>query len=154
MNNIKLAKLIAESAGHFDAICCRLPDELKCEAALHVELLHDAASLLAGDDITQVYHPEDLIHYAPMVQYQQTIGFGGESIGLCHSRNVAGDVTASMIVSTGPFSLALFATPHKVREFILALRELVDECDASAAQHIDPLPLHHAAGLSMAHEGA
>lgn len=154
MNHLKLATLIAECASHFDAASSKLPLEMQRESELHVELLHDAAALLAGEDVSKVYCPEDLIRYAPLVQYQKTASLGGETVGLCHNRDIAGNVTAMITVGTGAFNLALFSSAQQLREFILALRELVDECDASAAQHIDLLPIHLAAGLGTVQEAA
>lgn len=154
MQNVKLATMLARAASFFDDQFNCMPPEYKGDVIKHIENLHDVAGILAGDDLAQVYNAEELQRFTVGAQYTNTIQFGGEEISLVHQRSRSGEVGTIIVISHGAFNLALFAGPHKVRELILALRQLVDECDASTVQHAETLPLHQAAGLCVAGEAA
>lgn len=152
MQNVKHATMLAKAASFFDDQFNGMPPEYKGEVIKHIENLHDIAGIMAGEEIAQVYNSEELQRFTVDAQYANAISFGGEELALVHQRNRAGQVNTIMVISTGAFNLALFASPQKVRELILALRQLADECDASAAQHTDTIRIQQAAGLCVAFE--
>lgn len=56
---LKTAACIADEACNLDSYKNLLPEPIKSDVAKLVEALHDLAMLLLGDDVDQVYAPEE-----------------------------------------------------------------------------------------------
>lgn len=106
-----------------------------------VESLHDIAQLLAGDQNLQVYSPNDEPQFLPEREYFTEVNFGKTKhfpFKLSHYRASNGIMFVGVQVVAHPFALDIWPTPAQCRELAMALKQLADDAEASASQHIQP----------------
>lgn len=137
MDGLMLARHIAEAASFFDTARSALTTD-QHEAGTHVEHLHAAAQILAGDKVGEIYTPDG--SFKSRTRYGALVQFGVFApLNLVHWREADGDVSLAVELYEGAMGLHLHPTPTECRELAAALKQLADDADASAAQARDEL---------------
>lgn len=152
---LMLAKHIASAASFFDMSSCTAPADQE-ESRWHVQHLHDAAQILAGDQGVEIYTQDDG-HFEIGAHHRTGIQcdiFDNTPLVLDHWREEDGRVRIAIALDISSFRLQLSPTPTQCRELAAALKQLADDAEASAAQHTDTISLSQTAGQCVACEAA
>lgn len=133
---LALIRRVADAAYFFDGVRATLPERDKEKAEQHVEHLHDAAQILAGDDNPQIYPPDDA-EFNDDEHYNTHLLINRSSIELSHWRRKDtpyGAVSTGIVICSHPLAMRIFPTPTELRQLAVALKQLADDAEASAAQ--------------------
>lgn len=148
MDTFALARRVSDAASFFDTARGALAERERAEASLHVERLHEAAQLLAGERTPDLYMPEDATFVTD--EHYSTDVSCGAPLNLSHWRNDKGQVSLCISSSARPFMMYLHTTATECRSLSAALKQLADDAEASAEQYkLEPRP-----ALSVVKEAA
>lgn len=136
--HLLLARRIADAASFFDTARAALAPSDKVEAEKHIEHLHDAAQVLAGDLNVTIYQP-DGVPFETGKQYITKFFFENLSdpLELIHLREQSGTVNTFIVLLMGALRLPLplcLSSPTELRQLALALKQLADDAEDSAMQ--------------------
>lgn len=129
---------IADAAMFFDTARAALAERDKTEAGQHVEHLHDAAQILFGDRNAEMYMPEG-IPFEQEKHYRTDFPLESHknALVLIHWREVGGIVNTNIVFESDGFRRANFqSNPTELRMLAVALKQLADDAEDSAAQGI------------------
>lgn len=154
MDKLMLAGHIADAASFFDTVSGDLP----VEARAHVGRLHDAAQIMAGDRVGDIYTPEDG-NFKMGEHYVKTVPFGRHAeypLRLGHWRDGGGELFITFSMQCGAIIMQLAPSPTQCRALAAALKQLAEDAESSAAQALHEqsaaISVQQAAGLCIAFE--
>lgn len=127
---------IADAAMFFDTTCAALAECDRAQAGQHVEHLHDAAQVLLGDRNAEVYAPEG-IPFEQGKRYHAEFALVNhkDPLDLIHWRESRGIVNTAIMFETDGLRRAIFpGSPTELRLLAVALKQLADDAEDSAAQ--------------------
>lgn len=127
---------VADAATFFDTARATLAECDREVAGRHVEHLHDAAQVLFGDRNAEVYAPEG-IPFEQGKRYRAEFALVNhkDPLDLIHWRESRGIVNTAIVFEIDGLRRAIFpGSPTELRLLAVALKQLADDAEDSAAQ--------------------